>query len=210
MVSQDKKIRHRWLLACGLGIPVGLAIGHAISLAIGYTTGISKIWAMGFFVLGPGLAGMVVGVAQWLVLSDYSLLAHRWIVATSISWVAAHAVTVLVSHMVYGVVNLALWQTANLAMVWVLSGAISGLVSGAIGGVVVGLAQGWAFRGQGLALRRWLLATGLAWAIGHAVIGLVEFTAIGTMGLAFSWMTYGVVYGAITSHAVPVLDRSKH
>ncbi len=212
--SQEQKLRRRWLLACGLGIPVGLAIGQVISFEMGYLTGDSKIWAIGFFSIGPGLAGMVVGIAQWLVLKGDILPDHRWVVATTISWAVGHAVTVWVGNRVYGVVNLALWQTVNLgvhlAVVWGISGTIGGAIGGAIGGILVGLAQRWALQGKGFEIQRWILVTSLSWAIGHAVLGIVDFTAIGTMGLALSWVIYGIVYGTITSQSIGVFHRSKH
>jgi hypothetical protein len=200
--SQEKNSRYRWLVACGLGIPVGLAVGHAVGFAIGYATGLSKLWAIGEFLIGPGITGMIVGITQWLGLRGQRLRADRWIMTTSISWATGHTVTSVVGDAVYGVVNLALWQTVNLATVWLMSGLVSGLVGGAIGGVVVGLAQTWAFRGQGLSRQRWILVTSLSWAIGHAVIEIVDFMAIGTMGLVLSWMIYGVVYGRVTSQAI--------
>ena len=197
MISKDQKNRRRWLLACGLGIPIGFAIGQAISFGIGFATGNAKTWAMGL-VIGPALTGMVLGIAQWLMLRDRSLPAYRWNVVTSISWAAGHAVTVLIGNAVYGAVNLALWQTSNLAVVWGVSGLVSGLVSGAIGGILVGLAQWWVLRKYSQISHHWILSTSLAWAIGHAVINVVNFTQLGIGGSVLSWVIYGLVYGMAT------------
>lgn len=198
LLTGAPKLRRQWLLACGLGIPVGLALGQTIGFAIGFVTGIYKVWALGF-IIAPGITGMVVGAAQWLVLRGQMLPAHWWIVITSISWAVGHAITVFMGNAVYGAVDSALWQTANLTTVWAVSGAVSGAISGAIGGVLVGLAQLWVLRRHGLTPRRWILTTSLGWATGNAVIGLVDFTAVGVVGLALSWVIYGVVYGTITS-----------
>ena len=206
MISKDQQFRRRWVLACGLGIPIGFAVGQAISFGMGFTTGISKIWAMGF-IIGPGVTGMVVGIAQWLILRGHALPAHRWLVVTSISWAAGHGVTVFLGNAVYGVVNLGLWQTANLAAVWTVSGVVSGALSGAIGGVLVGLAQGWVLRERRWTSHHWIQSTSLAWAIGHAVINVVNLTAVGVVGSALSWVIYGLVYGTITSRQIHPQNR---
>lgn len=199
--NKDQQFRGRWLLACGLGIPIGFALGQVISFGIGFTTGNAKVWAMGF-VIGPGMTGMVLGLTQWLILRGQILSARRWLVVTSVSWAAGHATTVLIGNVVYGVVNLALWQTPHLAAVWTISGLVSGLVSGAIGGVWVGLAQWWVLRERGQTSHHWILSTSLAWAIGHAIINVVNFTQLGIGGSILSWVTYGLVYGTVTRRQI--------
>ena len=212
MTSKEHKFRRQWLFACGLGIPVGFALGQIISFAIGFTTGNAKVWAMGF-VIGPGITGMVMGVTQWLILRGQVLPARRWLIVTSVSWAAGHAVTVLLGNVVYGVVNLALWQTTHLAAVWTISGLVSGLVSGAIGGAVVGLAQWWVLRKRGQISPHWILSTSLAWAAGHAVMNIVHFTQLEIGGSILSWVIYGLVYGTVTLQQIqpnPNLSRLKY
>jgi hypothetical protein len=211
MFSKEQKLCRRWLLACALGIPVGLAIGQAIGWAIGSETGIYKAWALGVLIIGPGIAGMLVGVTQWLVLRGQISPARQWIIATSIGWVVAHAVTVFMGNAVYGIVNLALWRTtANLAVVWAVSGAVSGAISGAIGGILVGLIQWRVLRGHGLTLPQWILASSWGWAAGHAVIGIGGFTGVGVMDLALRWAIYGIFYGIITSQPIGRLDKLRN
>jgi hypothetical protein len=207
MFGKAQKLCRRWLLASALGIPAGLAIGQAVGLAIGFETGIYKAWALGILIIGPGLAGMIVGITQWLVLRGKISPAHQWIVATSIGWVIGHAVTVFMVNTIYGIVNLALWRTANLALVWAISGAVSGAVSGAIGGILVGLIQWRVLQGHGLTCKQWILASSWGWAAGHAVIGIVDFSGDGVMDLALRWAIYGVFYGIITSQAIGRLGR---
>ena len=201
MITKEQKFRRQWLFACGLGIPIGFAMEQAISFAIGFTTGDAKFWAMGL-IMGPGITGMVLGVAQWLILRGQILSARRWVVVTSISWAMGHAVTVLIGNGVYGIVNLALWQTTHLAAVWTISGLVSGLMSGAIGGFWVGLAQWWVLRERGKTPYHWILSTSLAWAIGHAIINVVNFTQLGLGGSILSWVIYGLVYGTVTSQPI--------
>lgn len=200
-LSSQQKFYRRWQLVCGLGIPISLAVGKAMSFAIGFTTHLHQSWEIGL-VLGAAVTGALVSCTQWLVLREKFSGAIRWMLASSFSWAIGSAVAVVVGNAVFGVVNLTLFGMFNLALVWVMSGAIGGAIGGAIAGLLVGFAQWFVLRGKISRSTQWILASTLGWAAGNAAMMAIDLAAIGMVGLGMTWMLYGLLYGVITSRTL--------
>ncbi len=200
-LSSQQQFCRRWQLVCGLGIPISLAGGKAMSFAIGFTTHLHQSWEIGL-VLGAVVTGALVSFAQWLVLREKFSGATRWMLASSFSWTIGSAVAMVIGNAVFGVVNLTLFGTFNLALVWVVSGAIGGTIGGAIAGLMVGFAQWFVLRGKVSRSAQWIWASTLGWAAGNAAMMAIDLAAVGIVGLGMTWMLYGVLYGVVTSRTL--------
>ena len=103
--------------------------------------------------LAGAVAGLVLGVAQWLALRRIGLDA-RWVAATAIGL----AVGLGLAYAIFGYGD----TTADLAIV------------GAVSGLGIGAAQWWLLRDRLRSSVAWIPATAVAWALGWTVT-----TAIG-------------------------------
>jgi hypothetical protein len=127
-----------------------LAFPLAGLAARGLAGSVDSLWAA---VLAGAVAGVVIGVAQWLALRRIGADA-RWIAATAIGLAAGLGL----GYAIFGYGD----SIGDLAVI------------GAMTGLGIGTAQWWLLRGLVDGSLAWIPATGAAWALGWTVT-----TAIG-------------------------------
>jgi hypothetical protein len=81
------ELNWRWALATAAGLAAGVGVGVAV---FGAETTLNAT------LMRAPIAGLAVGVAQWLVLRDVVRQAHWWIPALSVIYVASWYITSLV------------------------------------------------------------------------------------------------------------------
>lgn len=127
-------------------------------------------WAVGLIFGGEIGVGLIIGVAQWLVIRRYFSQAGWWVLASAVGWIAGWALISsgsivppgggLVNTMMAGVVfglamGIAQWivlrRWVKLASVWILLSVpgwtigLFGILGTILVGVVVGAITGFAF-----------------------------------------------------------------
>lgn len=134
-------------------------------------------WVIGWFFVGEPMVGLVLGIAQWLVIRPYGDRLGWWLVATAVGWVAG-----------WGLI-LAGWITPPNA------GLIGAVLSGAFIGTVLGLVQ-WLVLNRLVYLAAWwILASAVAWSI--ALSGFFDMTGV----------LVGAVVGVVTGFVLDILLR---
>jgi hypothetical protein len=190
----------------------GMAIAELIGLGIVLIAGAlinSLGWgssAIAIFHSVGLLEGIVLGVAQWLVLHRYVKHINTWILVTAIAAMIAWLVGLQISTLMIFSTNLDTTLTSAMKTQTLLKGVF--LLGAWVGGVL-GFAQWFVLKSH---IRRavwWIVANALAWALGL----VVAFMMIGMMhsnyfsletalaGTAIG-LTLGAVVGAITGVAL--------
>lgn len=128
-------------------------------------------------ILGAGLAGLVIGLSQWLALGR--AVGAAWAIGTAIAVAAGSAIS------------------------WLLAGPPVSLVSagitGAIAGVLVGAAQAWSMRRGRVVAMQWIATVAISWTGGWIITGLVivdldrGYPVFGASGALFATVITGVV-----------------
>ncbi len=132
-------------------------------------------WIAGWLLLGDVGVGVLIGVAQWVVLRQLVARAGGWILLTTAGWLAGVALilsgvllapgpdlmtSMLAGAIIGALVGLAQWfilrQWVQLAAVWILinlvawatafSGFFGSLITGTVLGVFTGLVLDWLLR----------------------------------------------------------------
>ena len=166
-----------WMLTF-LGFPVG---GALAILLVGSIDGAADS------ALGGAAAGMVIGVAQWLVLRGRLGMTPLWIAATTL--------------------GLALGDGVGAALTGAGTTIGDLLVTGLISGVAVGLPQGALLGGRVRAPGSWPLVVALAWPLGWTVTWAVgvdvgrDYAIFGSTG--------ALVFAAITGAAMLLILRGR-
>lgn len=130
-------------------------------------------WIVGWILLGDLGVGVLVGLAQWVVLRQLVPKAGWWIVLTVFGWLAG------VALIVSGVL---LASSPNL---------ITSLLAGAVVGALVGLAQWLALRQWVQLAAVWILVNAVAWATAFSGFfgSLLAGTVLGVFtGLVLDWL----------------------
>jgi hypothetical protein len=74
----------RWVIVSGVGLAVGLALG--LGLIGTETAGMALVYR-------AVITGLVIGLAQWLLLRDYVPLSGWWILVIGAAWAMAWTIT---------------------------------------------------------------------------------------------------------------------
>jgi hypothetical protein len=123
--------------------------------------------------------GISVGTMQWLVLRRRIDGAGWWVLASIVGFAAGKLVGDAIAQAV--------------------SGAVGFILSGAAIGTLLGIAQWLVLRRHVAQAGRWVLASALAWAVGWAIINLIDEAASGPTGTAYLiGATGAAVAGVIT------------
>ncbi len=178
-----------WLLATGVGIAGGRALGLALDQAV-Y---VSSPFYLGVLVLRGALGGAVIGAAQGLVLLP---LVHwrgylSWVVASAASWAARSILLFLISN--YLVEIFSGFVPVGLA----LAAGVGGLV---VGGAM-GLIKGYVLRDHLWHVALWVVASIMGAAIGR-VIAATGITLGWVDNLVAVTVVEGVVWAAVTGAIV--------
>lgn len=135
-------------------------------------------WAIGLITVGEIGSGVVVGLAQWLVLRSLLSRAGWWVLASALGWAIGWSVLAAAGM-------LAPYQT----------GLITLAVTGTVLGAALGIAQWLVLQPHVYRAGWWVLANMAGWTIG--LTGLLDFTGI----LA------GSLVGAVTGFVLDWLLR---
>ena len=176
-----------WLLACGLGELLGLAVA-ALAMFLDLRAGEPRDLGARLLVLGGmlgagALEGAITGTLQWLVLrrAFRGLDGRAWVGATALvavlGWAAGRSVPLFVA----GDGGAAATEPPAAAIL-AFAAAL-----GAGAGALFGLAQGWVLRGHARRWPAWIAANAIGWALGLPLTylaGSLETQSAVLVGLA--------------------------
>jgi hypothetical protein len=180
----------KWTLATAGGWFVALTAAVVVAFRLAYlgepevdllvSPEVSPADAVMIQLLSASIAGLIFGLAQWLVWRQRVQRAHRWI------W--ASAIGVAATWIVYGFIPSEVG--AGLILFGILFGAITALF------------QWLAFRdGRHLSLL-WIPASSVAWAVGFGLTGVIQAT------VAMGFLMPGLIAGSITGLVLMVHHRA--
>lgn len=72
-------------------------------------------------------AGFGIGLAQWLAIQEYTPLAWRWIIVSSLSWSIALAIGSAIGALLYRFTQLFLGEVVGLAVTWLVVAILTGV-----------------------------------------------------------------------------------
>jgi hypothetical protein len=174
-----------WMLATALGLI--LAYVPAAMLIGPLDLGIARV-------LVPLLAGVIIGLAQWLFLRRYVSHSFDWVFNLAASWVAGYTIALFVVDL--------------------LAGSFLGMLLGFIlFGVIVALFQWPVLHREIPSLWMWILANVVGWTLGALLSQLVIAALFGNDPSNLVLMTFvnsavvGLVAGLITGLALVRIVR---
>lgn len=181
----------------GLGIAL---VGSAIVNSLGMGSAVVVFHLVGL------LEGIVLGVAQWLILHRYVKRIRAWIFVTAIATLLAWLIGLQVSALLVFSTTLNPALTAATKAQIFLKGV---LFLGAWVGGVLGLAQWFVLKAHIRQAALWIVANAFAWSLG-LVIAFVMLGMVHTqpssleaaLAGAATGLTTGAVVGAITGIAL--------
>src|SRR5258708_714987 len=166
----------RWVIATTVGWVVGFTLCEALKAflaAIAY-------WVGHIGTPDGAVIGISVGIAQGIALRQYISGARWWILAS--------------------IIGFAIGKVGGDALARAVPGVVGSGLSGAAIGVSVGLVQWFVLRRHIVYAGWWVLASGLAWAVGWSIISVVEETASGPTVTAYIFGVLGAaIAGVITA-----------
>lgn len=174
------------------GVWLEWTLATAVGLMVGY---LPSVWLVGGLELGlarvvvPLLAGVLIGVAQWLVLRQYVVGSHDWILNLAGGWVAGYALGLFVVQ-----------ELSRSPL-----GALAGFI---LFGAIVALFQWPVLRREVPHIIPWILANVAGWTLGSYLSSLAGGALLGGRHaslLATTLLTAGVtglVAGAIIGLAL--------
>ena len=130
-------------------------------------------WTVGFTVFGGTLAGLVVGIMQWLVLRQQVSRSGWWVLASTVGWIGGGFGGLIVGLSVIRDVG---WNGAF---------TVASILVGAVTGVMQWIVLQWQVPGAGW----WVLASTVGWTVG--------FTVSGTMGFTVGGVMFGLITGLL-------------
>lgn len=183
----------QWVLATAVGASLGWAAGLYAVVAVPGPFNSNIIWLV---------AGVCLGVAQWLVLRPHLRRAWQWIAASIVGWLVAFNFGSLVFGILTDVLNgpgLPLFESA-LAVNATLSGMavlfVVWLLIGAAGGTVVGGMQWFVLRQYFPGAAWWVAANALGWGVGLGVSWFAVLVLLYFFAQAFANLAPGLAVGA--------------
>jgi len=207
--SQSLSLKKSWTLwEWWVGI---MAIAQLIGLGIGFvasaiTNSIGIEHAATVFYLVGLLEGIVLGVAQWLVLRRYVKRINAWVIVTAIAVMVAWLIGLKVSALMIFSIGLDPTLTTAMKTRALLQGVF--LLGAWVGGVL-GFAQWTVLKAHIHRAFLWIVANALAWALGLVVafmmVGMTHTDQLNLetilLGVA-TGLTTGAFVGAITGVAL--------
>ena len=142
-VLLETKLKNTWLwiVINSFGIPSGLILGHylfATLVSLAFTIMRKEIMTEGWIDLAYPLvvisiAGIVLGIFQWLVLKNKVEFAYWWIPVSAVSWI----IGICLPYVIFYSLDTAIWGDS-----WGISGAVFGIMLGGIVGTIGSVAIG--------------------------------------------------------------------
>lgn len=188
-IAESKLIRNEWKLWLGwtLTTGLGLLIGFLPSgfLAQAFGLGLARV-------LSPLLAGILIGMGQWLILRNYLSDCSQWIPAAGAAWAIGYAVGIYIFQIFppgleYGLLGVILFGLVAGGLQWpLLRREIPQIVPWLLANVL-----GWTL---GFLLSLWVTNSLSAALAGSAFLAsllsltLTGFVAGAVVGLALVWI----------------------
>jgi len=198
-VRWDWNLWFRWVLANAIGEVVGLGasavVGVGLAWTIEKTMGAFGSLAMaGVMILVGTLEGIVVGIAQWLVLRRpiQNMSWRAWVLATAIGAFVAWTLGMIPSTLMATNADAAAAPPPEMSNV-VMHGLAA--LMGAVLGPILGLPQWLVLRRHVQKAGWWVLANAAAWALGMPVV-FVGASSVPPGGFGLGVVVVGIVTGA--------------
>lgn len=187
------QLRLRWTLATAGGLAAGFAAGILLGGPVEAVVGMLLVTPV-----LTGIAGMVFGTPQWLLLRK-KLTASRWWIPASALGLGAGLALGVVAVEVAG--TLLTGARPNIVRLGVLPRAVSMAVVGLVAGLCLGAAQWWILRRK--ASGAWVWRNTAAFAVAMTVASLAVDALLGGLAgpagfIAFVLLT-GLIAGGMTS-----------
>lgn len=144
------------------------------------------------------LGGILVGLAQWLVLRKLSARPNRWVFATGVGWVLGRILAMLIASSFTG------YSIARILAIAFGSPFMFALL---------GLAQWFVLKERFANARWWIFSTTVGGTIGMAVgvaIGLATSLLISGWAVILGIISFAVIFGATTGTAMVWLLKQSH
>jgi hypothetical protein len=119
------------------------------------------------------IGGIIIGLAQWLVLKQHFSQMGWWIFASMISWG-------LLAGSPLGALG---WVVPKVMSIPIR--IVFGIIDGAIAGVIIGVGQWWVLKNQVKHAWLWILASIVGWTIGLTFAWIVGAVLRGITGIFF-------------------------
>jgi len=197
----DWNLWFRWVLANAIGEVVGLGtaavVGVGLAWTIEKTMGAFGSLAMaGVMILVGTLEGIVVGIAQWLVLRRpiQNMSWRVWVLATAIGAFVAWTLGMIPSTLMATNTAAAAAAAPPPEMSDVVMYGLAALM-GAVLGPILGLPQWLVLRRHVQKAGWWVLANAAAWALGMPVV-FVGASSVPPGGFGLGVVVVGIVTGA--------------
>ena len=181
-----------WILANSAGSTLGLTLSAGLIFLLGAalpgTAGNEIISVGAQLTAAPiiGLAGLVLGLMQWLVLRTIGDSYQKWIVATGTGWLVGYIVAVFL--LAFSPAQSSTFMTG--LILWLSIGFFSGL------------GQWFILRSRFAFTDWWILATTIA-----TIIGSAGWLVGGLCGGGLTWASAGAITGYVLMRITqPTLD----
>jgi hypothetical protein len=212
-IANDSNTRHGrsylgslalWTLFTILGGPVFYFLAITLFLMQGIPidydgSPLSATWVFAVLgIFGGAIAGVIVGLGQWLSIRSQSISAGRWVAASLFGWAIGGAIYMSLMWIMGDIQVQVLGQTIG----------ISFLIASISAGAGIGLGQ-WSLLRRWIT-GRWVAVTTLAWASGwvvsYIVAGILYLvfnvgergSSAAILSLLILWVLVGTIAGVIT------------
>lgn len=194
LVANAKRLWLEWTIATLVGYSVGTLAILPWLVGAAYAAQ-PTLWSG---LVGGGVLGIGLGVAQWLILRRHTSQARRWwLLATIVGAALGLACGLaLADLLVLSTFTPATRDAAALVMPW--RAAMQAGITGAVFGLVLGGAQWLALRRSRPIGGEWIAASGLGWLVGMG-LGAALAAVISVLG---ALLVTGVISGVITGFAL--------
>lgn len=191
----------RWIIGTALGLAVGLPAGVALGAPLEVVVGMMLVTPVML-----GLVGAILGASQWVALRGRIERAWLWIVGSAAGFgIGMTAGVVLVEN----VGRMVTGAPVRLSTSGTLGLAISLVVLGVLGGIAAGGAQWFYLRRYCRPSPAWILTSAAAlpaaWLLGLGVATLASGGILNPVGLLLFLVVAGLMFGILTSRALPQL-----
>lgn len=189
----------KWIILTTVGLTAGLIGGFALGAPVEAL--------VGMMLLTPvimGIAGTVLGSAQWLLIRQRLPAAGWWIVHSAIGLGLGMTIGIVAVEQVGGLIA---GEPVRLVTVGIL-GRVAGLaVVGGVAGVFLGAAQWLGLRRHSSRAGKWVLKNAVGLAVGFVLGSLFADLVLGGVGTPFGFIavlvTGGLTAGILTAGAIP-------
>lgn len=191
----------RWISACLIGWFLGFFFGFVIAGSLESVMASGPLQStLAYLVLGIFI-GTGVGLMQWRLVRQRLSGIGLWVVASAAGMGMAGGLG-------YGAAVLIFGYSVELDELGTVTGALGWAVIAACGGVIAGLLQRRVLTRHGVEAGRWVLVSGLGWALSFAACGIISAVlfriepitpVLGSVAFFVCLISGGAVLGAVTA-----------